>query len=92
MARIAGMLLGFVCLIIGIIGMLTPIPFGIVFMVLAFLLLIPTTPGATRMIKHLRRKSPRFVQMMAAVITRLPLPYRRILRRTDIHAMDQMGF
>ncbi len=89
MARIAGMILGFICLFFGIIGMLTPIPFGVFFLVLSFLLLIPTTPGAARIIKRLRHRSVRFDRMMAAVIRRLPLPYRRILRQTDVRFSDR---
>jgi len=72
--------------VIGIVGVLTPIPFGIVFLVLAMLLLIPTTPGAAGLEKRMRMRmrSSRFDRTMAALTRRAPAPYRRILRRTDI--------
>lgn len=92
MARIAGMIIGFVFLVIGIIGILTPIPFGIVFLTLSFLLLVPTTPGAARVIRRLRHSSDHFDGLMAAVIRRLPSPYRRILRETEVHVMDRRGY
>lgn len=78
------MMLGFVCLVIGIIGILTPIPFGLIFLMLALLLLIPTTPGAARLVRRLRIRFGRFDRLMALAIRRSPAPYRRILRRTDI--------
>ncbi|MEO1078378.1 MAG: hypothetical protein AAFY29_02405 [Pseudomonadota bacterium] len=83
MARVLVMAIGFVFLLIGFIGVLTPIPFGLVFLVLALLLLIPTTPGLTRLVQRARRKSSHFDQLMILAIRKSPAPYRRILRRTD---------
>ena len=84
MARFALQTLGALCLILGIIGMLTPIPFGIIFLALSMMILIPTTPGVARVVQRMRRKSSRFDRMMAAAIRRAPAPYRRILRQTDV--------
>ncbi|MEE8370982.1 MAG: hypothetical protein V3R73_02465 [Sphingomonadales bacterium] len=75
---------GVVLLAIGIVGILTPIPFGLVFIVLALLLLIPTTPAVANLLKVLRRRSARFDLMMIKVSARLPFPYRRILRQTEV--------
>ena len=84
MARLALRGLGSVILLLGVIGVLTPIPFGIVFIVIAMLLLIPTTPSFTRMVRRMRVRSSRFDRVMEAAIRRTPAPYRRILRQTDI--------
>lgn len=84
MGRIVIMMLGFISLVIGIIGILTPIPFGLIFLVLSLLLLIPTAPGAARLVRRLRIRSKRFDGLMTLAIRRSPAPYRRILRRTDI--------
>ena len=87
MIRLALIALGSVFLVFGIVGVLTPIPFGIVFIVLAMLLLIPTTPGTARLVQRMRSSSSRFDRMMVAVIRRAPVPYRRILRQTDIDTL-----
>ncbi len=84
MRRMILVAIGSVFLIVGIIGVLTPIPFGIVFLVLAMLLLIPNTSGTAGLIRRMRIGSSRFDQLMTGVIRRAPAPYRRILRQTDI--------
>jgi hypothetical protein len=80
---------GYVFLLIGIAGLLTPIPFGVVFFTLALLLLIPTTPWVTRRVQRLRQRWARLDRMMAGLIRRLPVPYRRILRQTDVDVLDR---
>jgi uncharacterized membrane protein YbaN (DUF454 family) len=76
--------IGLAFLAIGIIGILTPIPFGLVFIVVALVFLIPTTPAAVSFVKVLRRRSARFDQAIHGVSYRLPFPFRRILRRTEV--------
>jgi len=83
MMRVAMQGLGALLLVLGVIGVLTPIPFGIVFLVLSMLLLIPTTPGVADAIRRLRVRSPRVDLLMADIVRRSPAPYRRILRQTD---------
>lgn len=90
MQRLLMKALGFVCLGIGMLGMLTPLPFGIIFLVLASLLLIPTSPGFTAQMRRWRFRSPRFDRAMASLIRRLPSPYRRILRETDVDSLDRL--
>ena len=89
MIRFAAKLVGWVFLIIGIIGILTPIPFGIVFLALSLVLLIPTSPGVTQFVRRMRRRSPHIDRSMAAVIRRAPAPYRRILRQTDVDILHR---
>lgn len=89
MSRLIIKLLGFVCLIIGCVGMLTPLPLGLVFFILALLLLIPTSPNVARATRWLRKKSPRVDRFMAGIIKRLPSPYRRILRATEVDILDR---
>lgn len=76
--------IGFVLLFVGIIGVLTPIPFGLFFLILAMLFLIPTTPAVLRAVRYLRRRYPAFDSRMAAVTRRLPYPYRRVFRSTEV--------
>lgn len=76
-------LLGAIFLVLGIIGILTPIPFGIVFLLLAMLCILPTTPSAARFIRRWRMRSPRIDRLLGDLTLRLPMPYRRILRKTD---------
>lgn len=76
--------IGFILLFVGIIGVLTPIPFGLFFLILSMLFLIPTTPSVVKVVRHLRRRYPAFDARMDALTRRLPYPYRRVLRRTEV--------
>jgi uncharacterized membrane protein YbaN (DUF454 family) len=89
MMRIVVRLVGFLFLALGVVGILTPIPFGVIFLMLSFLLLIPTTPQVARHIKSFRRWSPRFDRLMHRATTQLPAPYRRILRETAIDILER---
>lgn len=73
----------FFCLI-GIVGMLTPIPLGLIFFIIGLMFLIPSTPSAATAVRWARRKSDIFDRSMDAVTVRLPVPYRRALRQTEI--------
>lgn len=76
--------IGFILLFVGIIGVLTPVPFGLFFLILAMLFLIPTTPSVVRGVRYLRRRYPAFDGRMAAITRRLPYPYRRVFRSTEV--------
>ena len=76
--------IGLVFLAVGIIGVLTPIPFGLVFILISLLFLIPTTPAAASLVRIMRRRSARFDQMMVGASNRMPFPFRRILRQTEV--------
>ena len=84
MLRLIMIGLGFVFLLIGIVGILTPIPFGLIFLCLSFILLVPTVPGAAGAVQRVRRKSRAFDGAMAHVTNKAPMPYRRILRQTEV--------
>ncbi len=68
----------------GLLGMLTPIPFGLIFFVIGLLMLIPTVPAVARPVRYARRKIGLFDRLMFETTRRLPVPYRRILRQTEI--------
>lgn len=85
MGRWAARLIGGVFTFFGLLGMLTPIPFGLIFFVIGLFFLIPTTPVVARYVRGARRKISLFDRSMTAVTTRMPYPYRRILRETEIH-------
>lgn len=84
MMRILCRIIGLVLCLFGIIGMLTPIPLGILPFVLGLLFLIPTTPSAARVVRGARRKFRIFDRLMSATTNRLPYPYRRVLRETEV--------
>lgn len=81
----------FICRIIGgalcffgILGMLTPIPFGLILFIIGLLFLIPSTPSAANAVRWARRKVRVFDRVMSAATNRMPYPYRRVLRETEI--------
>ena len=89
MLRFIFMVIGLILLLFGIVGVLTPIPFGLFFIVLALLILIPTAPGTAGIVRKLRLKYPRFDRFLDAVTRRMPTPYRRILKQTEIDELDR---
>jgi len=83
MGRILCRIIGGALCFVGIIGMLTPIPFGIVFFVIGLLFLIPSTPSAAKPVRWARAKVGLFDRAMDGITRRSPMPYRRILRQTE---------
>ena len=83
MIRLLLQVIGFVFLLFGFIGMLTPIPLGIVFFFIGLMFLIPTSPWVVRLIKKIRRKSRRVDTAFHAMTRRAPQPYKRVLRETE---------
>ena len=89
MNRILALIAGYICLLLGIAGLLTPIPVGIIFTVLAAVLLIPTSPRAERALRYLRTRSSRIDRGVADIARRVPSPYRRILQKTEVKISDR---
>ena len=83
MTRLISRIFGFFFCLIGLIGLLTPIPFGIVFFIIGLVILIPSTPSAAKPVRWARGKFSPFDRAMAAVTNKAPAPYRRILRQTE---------
>lgn len=88
MMRILCRIVGGAFCFIGVIGMLTPIPFGIIFFVIGLMFLIPTTPSAAKAVRAVRKRIGIFDRAMTAITRRMPAPYRRVLRKTEIEAYD----
>ena len=84
MTRILCRIIGSAFCFIGLIGMLTPIPFGLIFFIIGLLFLIPSTPSAAKAVRWARRKIRVFDRMMSAATNRMPYPYRRVLRETEV--------
>ncbi len=84
MTRLICRILGSALCFFGILGMLTPIPFGLILFIIGLLFLIPSTPSAAGAVRWARRKIRVFDRMMSATTNRMPYPYRRILRETEI--------
>ena len=88
MIRILCRIVGSAFCFIGIIGMLTPIPFGLIFFVIGLLFLIPTTPSVARAVRGARARSGLFDRGMHAATRAAPAPYRRVLRQTETGGYD----
>jgi len=84
MMRILCRIIGLVLCLFGLIGMLTPIPLGILPFIVGLMFLIPTTPSAARAVRGARRKIRIFDRLMSAATNRMPYPYRRVLRETEV--------
>ncbi len=65
--RIIRLVLGFIFLILGILGLFLPILQGILFLVISALLLAPDVPFIRRLLKKLRRKYPRAVRIAESI-------------------------
>jgi len=88
MLRILCQLIGSAFCLVGLVGMMTPIPFGLILFVIGLMFLIPTTPSVTRSVRWARGRSGLFDRSMHAVTRRAPAPYRRVLRRTEVGSAD----
>ena len=88
MVRLLCRLIGSMFCFIGIIGMLTPIPFGLIFFVIGLLFLIPTTPSVARAVRRARARIGLFDRAMHAATRVAPAPYRRVLRQTEVGGYD----
>ncbi len=84
MVRILCQIIGGLLCFIGIIGMLTPIPFGIILFIFGLMFLVPSSPTAANAVRWARGKLPVFDTVMHAATRRAPTPYKRVLRQTEI--------
>ena len=81
--RLIARVIGFAFLIFGLIGMLSPIPFGLVFFIIGLMFLIPTTPFVTKMVRKARGSIGLFDKAMCHATRRAPYPMKRVLRETE---------
>lgn len=84
MTRLLCRIIGSALCFFGLIGMLTPIPFGLILFIIGMMFLIPSTPSAASAVRWARRKIRLFDRVMSAATNRMPYPYRRVLRETEI--------
>ena len=84
LARWIARILGAVLTAFGVLGMLTPIPFGLIFFIIGLMFLIPSTPGAATLVQKARARVGMLDRSLYAISRRLPLPYRRILAMTEV--------
>lgn len=85
MMRLVCRIIGGALCFFGILGMLTPIPFGLILFIIGLLFLIPSTPSAANAVRWARRRVRVFDRVMSAATNRMPYPYRRVLRETEIN-------
>jgi hypothetical protein len=92
MLRILCQIIGGAFSLVGLMGLVLPIPFGLIigmaFLVIGLLFLIPTTPMVTRWVRKARMKANWFDRGMSNMTNRLPATYRRIFKQTEIDAFD----
>jgi len=88
MMRIFSRIIGGALCFFGVIGMLTPIPFGLILFIIGLMFLIPTTPSAARVVRGARKRISLFDRAMYAATRRAPTPFRRVLRMTETEAYD----
>lgn len=73
-----------VFLVLGLILWILPLPFGLILTCLSLMVLLAVSPRAARWMRGLRRRFAIFDQGMTGLTRRLPMPYRRILRQTEV--------
>lgn len=73
---------GYVCLVVGILTVLTPIPTGIPLIAFATIILLGTSPTARRFVSRLRRRSTRVDGWIAWVEARAHRRAATLLKRT----------
>ena len=84
MVRVICQIIGIIFMLFGLVGMLTPIPFGIIFFAIGLMFLLPTSPWLVRFIQKLRRKYRRVDNVFHSMTRRAPTPYKRVLRETEV--------
>lgn len=84
MIRIICRMIGIFFILLGIILGIAPIPVGWLMMLIGLMFLIPTTPSVARMIRGARRRSRVFDSAFAGLTRRAPMPYKRVLRETEV--------
>lgn len=75
-------LVAIVCLIIGSITLLTPIPTGMLLIGVSIALLVPTSPTAQSWVGKLRRRHKFLDRHLHDIEPRLPTPLRTALAKT----------
>ena len=84
MIRIIFRVIGIIFVLLGIILGIAPIPIGWLMMLIGLLFLIPTTPSVARFIRGMRRRSTTVDRAFAGLTRRAPMPYRRVLKETEV--------
>lgn len=89
MAKYLCRIIGSALCFFGIIGMLTPIPFGLILFIIGLMFLIPSTPAAAGLVRKARKNIGIFDRAMAFATEKSPHPYRRILRTTEVDFLER---
>ena len=87
MTRLFWLALGWAFLFLGILLMILPIPFGLVFLMLAFVVLVPLSPWFVRRMRGMRARFRLVNSAFSGLTRRVPVPYRRVLRATEPMAL-----
>ena len=83
MKRLICRVVGTAFLLVGLVLAVLPIPFGILFILIGLMLLIPSSPLFARSVRRARARFGHVDGAFAFLTQRTPVPYRRILRATE---------
>ena len=83
MKRLICRVVGTAFLLVGLVLAVLPIPFGIPFILIGLMLLIPSSPLFARWVRRARARFEHVDGAFAFLTQRTPVPYRRILRATE---------
>lgn len=83
LARIVVTIAALVVIVYGVIAALTPLPAGVLFIVLGLIMIALANPRARPLLKAMRRRWPWFDKMVRVIAERAPDRYQRGLDETE---------
>ncbi len=86
MMPIIHQLVGSILIIVGLIVLPLPIPFGLIMVTLGVTLLAPYIPAFQRLVRAIRRKWPEIDRSLLRYRHRLPAVIRKTIDKTHPHA------
>ena len=83
LARIATSLTGLILILYGVIAALSPLPLGVIFIVIGILMIAGANPAARPIIRRARAKWPLFDKAVDMVGARSPDKLKDVIEETD---------
>jgi uncharacterized membrane protein YbaN (DUF454 family) len=82
MARLAWTLIGLLSILYGIVAAISPLPAGVVLIVLGLFIIAGANPAARPLLRRLRRRFPRFDGLVRRLSGHAPLALRKVIAET----------
>ncbi|MEL7485924.1 MAG: hypothetical protein AAGJ87_01785 [Pseudomonadota bacterium] len=86
MTPIIHQLIGSVCILVGLVLLPLPIPFGLILLTIGFAMIAPYVPAVQRLITRMRRKWPNLDRSLLRHRHRFPPVIRKTIDKTHPHA------